>query len=178
MIRTYKAEGIVLKRRNHGETDRVITLFTKQYGKLVAIAKGIRKITSKRAGSLEPASQVVILLHKSNGWDVISQVQLVNSFADAKKDLARVTQVHQLLEIIDALTAEHQEHEEVYSLLVGTLQQLNEAGSKRGVLVANIKNILRFLGFGLPQSDSELALKAHLENIIERELRSKKMLSV
>ena len=179
MIRTYKTEGIVLKYRNHGEADRIITLFTKHYGKITVIAKGVRKITSRRGGSLEPGTHIVLLLAKGHGWDILTQVQVQESYQNLRSNLTKITQLQQILEIIDCLTAEHQEHELVYELLLAQLHHLNHPdGSKRLTIVATTKSIIKYLGFGAPKEDSELALKNHLENIIERELRSKKMLSI
>lgn len=177
MSRTYKSEGIVLKRRNIGEADKLITTFTKHHGKVVGIAKGIRKISSRRAGSLEPATQAIIFFSKGKSFDIITQVKLINSFSQSKKNLARLTQVNQILEIIDLLTSEQQSHPLVYDVLLNTLNSLNAPGAKKNTLITNIKTIVQSLGFGLPQDDSELALKHHLESITDRKLRSKKFLT-
>ena len=56
MIRTYKVNAIVLARRNIGEADKLITLFTKEYGKKKVLAKGIRRVSSRRAPYLEQFS--------------------------------------------------------------------------------------------------------------------------
>lgn len=177
--RIHKTEGIVLKYRNYGEADRIITLFTKHYGKITGLAKGVRRLKSKRAGSLEPASHIVLMLARGNGLDVITQVSLLNSFSTLRQNLERITQMYQILEIVDALTAERQEHELVYEGLTNLLLSLNhDHDSKRQAIVSTTKGILENLGFGSPEENSEFALKHHLENIIERELRSKKMLSV
>src|SRR3989344_5965525 len=176
--RVYKTEGVVLKYRNYGEADRIVTLFTKHYGKLTAIAKGVRKITYHRSGSLEPGMHVILLLAKGHGWDVITQVHVYQGYVNLRSNLTRITQLNQILEIIDSLTAEHQEHELVYQSFIQLLHNLNnQNGSQRLAIVSATKNILEQLGFGIPQEDNEEALKNHLENIIERELRSKKMLS-
>lgn len=176
MHRTYKSEGVVLKRRNAGEGDRVVTIFTKHHGKIVAVAKGVRKISSRRAGSLEPATQAVFFLVKSKTFDIITQTQLISSFTQARKSLSRLTQVSQMLEIIDLLTREHQSLPQVYEILVNTLSALDSNGSKRGLIVQNVRKILETLGFGLPSDNSESSLKHFIEEITDRELRSKKML--
>lgn len=177
MHRTYKDAGIILKRRNSGEADRVVTIFTKRFGKVVAIAKGVRKITSRRAGSLEPATQAVIFFARGKTFDIITQTQLISSFSQARKNLSRLTQVHQILEVVDLLTRENQEHTHVYEILLNTLKALDTDGNKRKLIVEKIRDIIRSLGFGEPEYDSEPALKEFLESITERELRSKKMLA-
>ena len=177
MVRTYRTEGVVLKRRNAGEADRVVTIFTKQRGKIVAVAKGVRKITSRRAGSLEPATQAVTFFARGKTFDIITQTQLISSFSAARKNLSRLTQIHQILEIVDLFTAENQSHPQVYEILVNTLKSLNTSGNKRELLVTNIRLIVKTLGFGEPQDSSESALKDFIEEITNKELRSKKMLT-
>lgn len=167
----------MLKRRNAGEADRVVTIFTKQKGKVVAVAKGVRKITSRRAGSLEPATQAVTFFARGKTFDIITQTQLISSFSAARKNLSRLTQIHQILEIVDLFTAENQSHPQVYDVLVYTLKSLNTSGSKRKLLVTNIRLIVKILGFGEPQDSSESALKNFIEEITNKELRSKKMLA-
>ncbi|MBI2009900.1 MAG: DNA repair protein RecO [Candidatus Chisholmbacteria bacterium] len=176
--RTFKTEGIVLKRINIGEADRLVTIFTKAEGKLVARARGVRKITSRRAGSLEPATQANFFFRQNGFGAELEQAQLIHSFSRARTTLRRLTQVSQILEIVDLLTRENQSHESVYSLLVATLEKLNHPGPKRQILVHNCRAIVAELGFGLPPVDTELALKHHIEEIIDRALRTKPMLAL
>ena len=174
--RTYKTAGIVLKRRNFGEADRIITLFSQHHGKIIALAKGVRRITSRRAAALEPATQSVFFFTRAKTWDILTQAQLINSFTRARRNLARVTQTYQVLEIIDLLTRENQSHPEIYDLLVDTLDSLNQSGNKRHLLVNNIRHLVNLLGFGVPQDNSEIALKHHIEAIADRSLRTKAIL--
>jgi DNA repair protein RecO (recombination protein O) len=177
MERTYSSEAIVLKNREIGEADKLVTLFTRRFGKVVALARGVRKITSRRSGSLEPATQGIFFFAHGKTWDILTQVQLINSFAAARRHLARVTQVYQLLEVVDLLTREHQPHPEIYDLIVATLVQLNQPGQRRRLLVNNIRQLVNNLGFGSPPDASETALKHHIEAIADRALRTKAILS-
>lgn len=174
--RTFSTEAVVLKRKNLGEADRLVTLFTKRFGKLTALAKGVRRITSRRAGSLEPATQGIFFFARGKNFDLITQVQPINSFLNARQNLARLTQINQILEIIDLLTVDNQEHPDIYQILLDTLMLLNTDGKKRSRIVANIRHIVHLLGFGLPSDQSESSLKTHIESIAEKELRSKKCL--
>ena len=60
MRRTYKTEGIILKRINFGEADRILTSYTKHFGKISLLAKGVRKITSRKGGNIELFNQTVL----------------------------------------------------------------------------------------------------------------------
>jgi len=79
-MRSYKTEGIVLKRINYGEADRILTIYTKRHGKIRAIAKGVRKLTSRKAGSLELFNNVVLFLVKGKNLDIITEAQTVDLF--------------------------------------------------------------------------------------------------
>lgn len=175
--RTYSTEGVVLKTKAIGEADKLVTLFTRRFGKVVALAKGVRHITSRRAGTLESATQGIFFFSHGKTWDILTQVQLINSFAAARRHLARVTQVYQLLEVTDLLTREHQAHPEIYDLIITTLASLNQPGHRRQLLVNNIRQLVSNLGFGPPPDASETALKHHIEAIANRTLRTKAILT-
>ena len=74
MTKSYKADGIIVARKNFGETDKLVTIFTKQYGKKVVLAKGIRRITSRRAPHLELFSAVSLVLRSGKSFDYITLV--------------------------------------------------------------------------------------------------------
>ncbi|GBD30365.1 DNA repair protein RecO [bacterium HR32] len=86
----YKAEGVVLARRNLGEADRVLTLLTREFGKLSVKAKAVRRTTSRLAGRLEPFTHARFLLARGRALDVVAQVEVVAGHADLRTDLVRV----------------------------------------------------------------------------------------
>ncbi len=176
MTKTYRVEGVVLKRTNYGEADRIITLFSKEEGKLILIAKGVRKSASKRAASIEMGTQIHALVIKGKGMDILSQTMIVNSFSTVKQDLIGCTQLYQLLEIIDVLTRENQELPEVYDLLLATLANLSTQTNHKHYLLQSFKTLTEILGFTPPESLSEIGLKSYIESIAERRLHSKEFL--
>jgi len=177
MTRTYRIEGVVLKRVNYGEADRIITLFSKEEGKLTLIAKGVRKSASKRAASIEVGTQLHALVIKGKGMDILSQTVILDSFSSIKQDLVGCTQLYQLLEIIDVLTRENQELPEVYDLLLGTLVNLSTQTNHKQLLLDSFKTLTEILGFTPPEALSEIGLKSYIESIAERHLHSKDFLS-
>lgn len=171
----YRAEGIILKRKNIGEADRIVTVFTREYGKLRLIAKGIRKVTSRRAPHLEVFSRVVLLIHRGKAWDSISEVSSVAAYPMIRKDLEKVSVGYFLCELVDALLPEKQEHRDVYILLTDALSDL-DSGSKPAMYAHSRQfavSLLWALGF-LPH-ERKLAgadLQAFIENITEKDLRT------
>ncbi|HBC73206.1 MAG: repair protein RecO protein [Candidatus Amesbacteria bacterium GW2011_GWB1_47_19] len=122
----YSSEGIVIKRQNFGEAGKIITLFTREKGKINLLAKGIRKTTSKRAGSLELFNRVKISAVKGRGeLDTLTEVLLVENFARWRKYLGRITIAYQLCEVVDRLTPDRQPHPEIFEILCQSLAEIS-----------------------------------------------------
>lgn len=177
---TYKTEGIIIKRKNFGEADRILTIFSKNYGKISAIAKGVRKINSRRAPHLELFNQVSLLLSKGKNLDVITETQLITSFSNLKKDLKKVGLAFEACELVDQVTREGPTQEQVFNLLRMCLNDLNHLNSK-GIekVIDNFeRQLLVILGF-LPKNEvlSKIELSGFVEKIIEKKLKSRKMFS-
>jgi DNA repair protein RecO (recombination protein O) len=125
--RVYRTEAIVLRHRRIGEADTILTLYTPEHGKFDAIAKGVRRPTSRKSGHLEELSRSSLLLARGHSLDVITQCQLIESFTSLRSDLPRLSRALYVAELVDRFSADRQENEAVYSLLSATLGQLAEA---------------------------------------------------
>src|SRR3954464_9254247 len=98
-VRLQGAIGIVLRRYNLGESDRILVVYTRERGKIRVIAKGVRRTASKLAGHLEAFSHVNLLLAQGRELDVISQAQIQEPFAKLRDDLNRTAQAYVISEI-------------------------------------------------------------------------------
>lgn len=176
-MKTQKLEAIVLKRFNFSDADRFITLFSLEQGKILVLAKGIRKMSSKKRPSLEPVNYVKLLIAKTKSTHIVTQSELQNSFPDLKKNLTKITQTYQLLEIIDALLPEEVPHPTIFHTLLATFDHLKTQQENKSYLLETISFIIQDLGFGLPTNLSETNLKNHLESITQTPLKSKKFFS-
>lgn len=169
----YKAEGIILRRKNVGEADRILTIFTKEYGKLRVIAKGIRKVTSRRGPHLEIFTRGVFVIHSGKTIDSVSEVQPRETYQTLRSDLKRVSLGYYCCELIDSLLPEKQEQNDVYSLLLRMFHELdNSHGIYKHVKVFTLE-LLWSLGF-LPREKalSGSKLQSFIENITERKLKT------
>jgi len=185
-VKTYKTEGIIIKRINFGEADRILTIFTKHYGKIKAIAKGIRKIKSRRAPHLELFNQTVLFLYKGKNLDIITEAQLVNSFSTLRKNLRKVAFAFGVCELVDQLTREGQKQLKAYELLKACLNDLNlsavaghlNKGEGQKAVKRFEQELLQVLGF-LPKGEflEKVTLERYIEKIIEKKLKSRKFLS-
>jgi len=175
----YKAEGIILKRRNVGETDRIVTIFTKEYGKIRVIAKGIRRIHSRRAPYLEIFSQVKLIIHHGRLLDSVSEVEGINDFHSLKSDLRKVSLAYLVCELVDTLLAERQEHRDVFELMRATLAKLEENKSDPPADLGRhfALELLWLLGF-LPRGQvlTGRKLQDFIENLAEKHLRTPKLI--
>lgn len=169
--KTYKTEAVILKRLNFSEADKILTFYTKHYGKISAIAKGIRKLTSRKAGSLELFNHVVIFLAKGKNLDIITEASLINSFPRFRKDLNRVKLAYEVCEVVERLTVEEKGNDLVFLKLKDFLYGL-DSKDPFGSLEFKVQ-ILSLLGFGIPKNPTNEKIDSYIESIIEKKLRAK-----
>jgi DNA repair protein RecO (recombination protein O) len=115
--RLYRSEAIVLRRRDFGEADRLLTLFTPDLGKIRVIAKGARKPHSRKAGHIESFMRSKMLFARGRNLDLVTQAELVEAYRPLREDLIRVTYASHAVELLDRFTAENDAHPELYHLL-------------------------------------------------------------
>lgn len=176
MGRTYKTEGIILKRINYGEADRILTIYTKHYGKIKALAKGVRRITSRRGGNVELFNQTVLFLHKGRNLDILQEAQVISSFKDWRKNLKKVSTAYYFSELVDKLTPEAQANQQVFTLLERFLTKIGTASLPE--LTRSFEEaLLRELGFGVPKElkKNSQSLKDYIESITEKKLNSQEI---
>lgn len=179
MGRTYKTEGIILKRTNFGEADRILTIFTKHYGKIRARAPGIRRTTSRKAAHLELFNHSLLFLVQGKSLDIVTEATTINNFSGVRKDLQKVSMAYYFCELGDSFCPERQENREVFNLLTQTLRDLELShGDNIFYLGENFANqLLQLLGF-LPKDKylKSEELERFMESILERKIRSQGLL--
>ena len=176
-VRIYKAQGIILARKNVGEADRVLTVFTNEYGKVRVIAKGIRRINSRRSPHLEVFNHVGLMIRHGKAMDSVTEAEMIESFPTIRHDLGRVGVGYYLCEIVEVLVAERQEHRDVFALLLHALRELDTNASLHLPLLAGriSKELLRTLGFTGPKKEPVAAdVVSYIEGIAEKRLRTPK----
>ena len=124
--RLYKTDAVILKRSDFGEADRLVTVFTPEYGKLRLLAKGIRKPTSRKAGHLELFTHARLLIARGRELDIVTQAETVNAFRPLREDLKRTGYAHYVAELLDKFTAERDRNPPLFTLLLETLSRLCE----------------------------------------------------
>lgn len=128
-MRNVKTEGIIIKRKNLGEADRLITVITPYEGKLTIKATGVRKITSRRSAHIELLNHASLSLYKGKGMHVLTEVKMLDDHTKIKQDFTKVGLAYHLCELVDGLCPENQENGNVYHLLKNTLKLLGQQDS-------------------------------------------------
>lgn len=122
----YRAEAVVLRTHKLGEADRIITLLTRQHGLVRAVAKGVRRTSSRWGSRLEPFTHVDLQLAQGRNLDVVTQAEALTPFSGSLgADYDRYTAGTAMLEAAERLIAEERQPSvQQFLLLVGGLRAL------------------------------------------------------
>ena len=127
--RSYPIEAIVLKRTDIGEADRILTLFTPNRGKMRAVAKGIRRPISKKAGHLELLNRSQLQLALGRNLDIITQAEGRENFLQLRNQLWHMTCGYYLVELVDRFVEDSTPHLDIYALLLEALRYIDADAS-------------------------------------------------
>ncbi len=125
----------------------MVTLFTKERGKLRAIARGARRTSSKLLGHFEPLTQVRLSLAQGRNLDYVTQAQVIESFSDLKGDLNAVTKGLYLAELVDGFGSEAISNQPLYQLAVEVLKSIEQDPESEWPLRFFEVQLLRVSGF-------------------------------
>jgi DNA repair protein RecO (recombination protein O) len=123
-VRLYRCEGVVIRRRDFGEADRLVTLLTDDYGKIRALAKGTRRTKSRLGGHLEPYARTNLLIARGRNLDIITQAQVRDPMGRLRQSERAILYAAHWAELADQLMVEGQENRFAYGALVRALTSL------------------------------------------------------
>jgi DNA repair protein RecO (recombination protein O) len=123
--RSFRVEAIVLRHADWGEADRLLTLYTRERGKVRAIAKGARKIRSRKAGHLEPFTHVTLQLARGRDLLIVTQADTLDAHLALGEDLVKTGYASYVIELLDRFTYEEEtENQAIFRLLAETLSRV------------------------------------------------------
>ena len=143
----YKTEGIVLKSMEYQEADKIVTIYTKDYGKITAIAKGVRKTKSKFGSSLEILTYSIFLIYKGRNLDIVSQTEILESFFSTSKELIKFAFAANCVEVINRLTEEREINIGLFNLLKEALHYLRESNDPKLLTLSFKWQTMSILGY-------------------------------
>jgi DNA repair protein RecO (recombination protein O) len=144
----YQTEAMVIKKTKLGEADSILTFFTPRLGKIQGFARSLRKPKSKMAGHLELLTYSTVSFSRGRGnIDTITGAQTINTFLTLKNDLWLTSCGLYVAELVHQFTAEHQENNVLFQLMLDTLDRLCEAENKEIVLRYFEMHLLESTGY-------------------------------
>ncbi|MDO8498813.1 MAG: DNA repair protein RecO [bacterium] len=142
----FTTEGVIVKRLNFGEADRILTVVTPFKGKIRVLAKGVRRITSRRGGNVELLNRVKMQVFKGQGMNILTEAESLQTFPKIKGDLMLSSYGSHLAEIAERLLPEEQMNPGAYELLATILTLLEKAPRQIFIRAFEVK-LLTLLGF-------------------------------
>jgi DNA repair protein RecO (recombination protein O) len=125
--RSFRVNAVVLRHSDWGEADRLLTLFTRETGKLRAVAKGARKARSRKAGHLEPFTHVKLQLAKGRDLPIVTQAETVDAYIPLRDDLIKTGYAAYAAELLDRFTYEEEIESSIpFRLLAETLGRISQ----------------------------------------------------
>lgn len=140
----YKYQGIILNKKDVGETDRIYIIYTFETGKIRVLAKGVKKSRAKLAGYLEPITKAEIFIAKTKGLGKITGSIVNDNFPQIKSNLGSMKQVFYVFKILERIISEQDKDEKSFNLLEEYLQIMEKLSSEENLKNENKKNIITF----------------------------------
>ena len=145
--RSLRVEGVVLRHSDWGEADRLLTLFTRELGKVRAIAKGVRKPLSRKAGHLEPFTRSTLQLARGRDLFILTQAVTVDLYLSIRDNLVNIGYASYIVELLDRFTYEEGENRSLYHILVNALTRLDKGDDPKLVIHYYEIRLLDLVGF-------------------------------
>jgi len=145
--RVFRTEAVILRRQDLGEADRLVVAYSPDRGKLRLMAKGVRRVRSRKAGHLEPFSRTSLLIARGRELDIITQAEAVETFPALRAGLQRLGEASYVVELLDRFTFDESGSRPAYGLLVDTLARLAADHPAPAVLRYYELRLLELMGY-------------------------------
>ena len=172
--RTYSSEGIILSRKNYSEADRILTIFSKNYGKLQMLAKGVRKVKSRKRGAIEVFSEIKFSAARTKGLDLITEVETLDNHPVIRKNLKKVSLAYFFVEVTQRLINAEEKNLDAYYLLSRYLEELENEIKLRELKDRFLHGLFVTLGYW-PAGKELTSPDSLLAEVVERAINSQKV---
>ena len=126
MFLRYKTQGIIIKKDDWKETDRFFTVYTKDFGRIRVLGRGIRKVSSKLKLGMEVFNYFDIEFIQRKTHKVLIGAVLIDRFEKIRKDSKKTIAAYKILRIFDDLVQEQEKDEKAWALLLISLKKIND----------------------------------------------------
>lgn len=145
-MKSLKTLGIIIRRTNFSEADRILTILTDRLGKVKAIAKGVRKIKSKMAGALEPYMLVNLQLHEGKTFFIVTGAEIIEEYKNIHLDVKKTAEAYVVGELIDKFVEENHQANEIFEISKEVLKTIDQNEKSFNVIAYELK-IIEAAGF-------------------------------
>lgn len=121
-----KCEGIILRSSSYGETNKIVTIYSKEWGKIGVMARGAKKPASRLSGITLPFTYAYFLVQKSKGLSVLQQGETIQSFKKIKADIFLTAYVSYMAELLDKATEEKKPNPYLFELFLQCIEYMEE----------------------------------------------------
>lgn len=186
---SFNTKAIVLKNYQHQDTDKIYTLFSKDKGRISVIGKGVRKVTSRRAGNMDTLNNIEVQINKhKSGIYYLQEVKTISTYKKIKRQDFLANKAFYLAEIINKTTFEDEGAQKIYFLIVKTLDRLDSGNDNPQVLLNKFEiKLMQLLGYQPPKQilrdwrklaregefeKADKVLKEYLSEIVQEKMKS------
>lgn len=168
--------GIIIHQKRFGEADKFVRILTRNHGLIDTVAKGARRLTSKKSSHLDDLNLIKFQTNRGREPQYLSQVETIDNFKLIKADLKKIRACFYLLEIFNNVLVLNQTDEELFFKLKEFLVSLDQAdGSFRDLITSFQEFLIGHLGFNHPKDSSPGTLVSYFESLIDRPLVSRQI---
>ncbi len=168
---SYSSEGIVLGKRNYGEADKILAVYSKDHGRISLVAKGIRRPKSRKRGHIEVFNKILFHATTGHGLDLMTEAEVIDDFGEIKNNLRKVSLAYYFMEVVGKITHEGENNIDVYNLIYDSLDKLRNTKRLKDLRLSFVIKLLIILGYW-PEEKHMINPDEKLEEVIERQLSS------
>lgn len=171
MPKKYTSEAIILARRDFSEADRMLVVLTRRYGKITLIAKGVKKLTSKKRGYLEPFSVIKLSAVQGKNLDILTEVETISDSLSLRSNLKKASLAYYMLEVALRGSYEGEQNSELFDHLSEYLQRVKQETRLKNLRDEYSSRAAVIMGFW-PEGEKINNPSQALEQIFERKFNS------
>ncbi len=146
--RLFRTDAIILRRQDFKEADRLLTLFTPDYGKFTVIAKAVRKPTGRMTGHVELFARSNMMISRGRDLDIVTQAEMADPYLPIRENLEAAAYASYIVELLDRFTEAEEQNTPLYNLLAQTLGWLTNSDQDLRLVGRYYElNLLRLVGF-------------------------------
>ncbi len=169
--KTFSNLALIIKRRNYGETDRLVTLISQERGKFMVLAKGVRKLNSSKSAYLEPGNLVQAFFVKTKAMPLLTQAKLIKNTANILGSLNKIRRLTQVLEIFDRLLVEEELESNIFNQIL-KIRKMALGTYKVSQVQVEIGILIELLGFGETKMSQNSSVVETVAQISEKPMRA------